>query len=57
MTQTYLVECPNCDKIQNYDIYDLIEPGDTDGTFPLICDNCNKKFDVEFEFKPYVETY
>lgn len=38
--------CPHC-KCE-YDILELIETGDMEGTFSMNCVNCDKEFEVNF---------
>lgn len=47
--------CPKCNHTQPVDIYDLIDPEDTRGSFPKMCHNCEEVFRVSFDFKPFIE--
>lgn len=57
MEDTSQVKCPECDSIQSEDIYDLTGDGDMEGSFLHVCEKCNQKFMIEFEYRPFVNTY
>lgn len=52
--QSEKIICPKCCKTQSFDIYDMTDPGDTQGSFPVSCDNCEEVFQIDFEFKPFI---
>lgn len=58
MENTAEIKCPKCNTVQSEDINELASgTGEMDGSFPYICDKCNKTFTVEYEYKPFIKTY
>lgn len=57
MRQTENLTCPYCNEVQNDDIYELTCGDDFEGDFTHICDGCDKEFEVEFEYRPFIKCY
>ena len=55
MKQAEKIICPKCCYTQSLDIYDFTDPGDTKGSFAIVCEKCEVEFRLNFEFKPYIE--
>ena len=50
------IQCPHCEKEQIDGLDDLVEVGDMEGSFEHECEECNKKFTIHFEYRPYNRT-
>lgn len=51
------IPCPHCGKVQEEDIYDLMDGvEEMEGEFKHTCQKCEQEFNVEFRFIPQIHT-
>lgn len=49
--------CPYCNTEMFDDIYEFTDSGDMDGFFHLECEECQEKFEVVFQFEPFISEH
>lgn len=54
--QTDEIQCPHCEFI-HINWFDYIEPADQEGDFQMICESCEKEFNVMFKTTVWVTSF